>query len=102
MKEAIDLREVDLRDDNYRSADSDILAIANCVLSGEGPLPKSEDVKRLPYDYKNQFPATVHFAVAATLGSLRKRGIDDATVAVLTRSNDLVAEISDIPEARHS
>jgi len=60
-----------------------------------------EDVKRLPYGYKNQFPATVHFAVAVTLGTLRKRGIDDPTVAVLARSNDLVAEISDILEVPH-
>lgn len=32
LKDAIDLGEVDLRDDNYRSADSDILAVA-----GDGP-----------------------------------------------------------------
>jgi DNA helicase-2/ATP-dependent DNA helicase PcrA len=102
LKDAIDLREVDLCDDNYRSADSDVLAFADCVLSGKGPLPKSEDVKRLPYDYKNQCPATVHFAVAVTLHTLRKRGIDDPTVAVLARSNDLVAEISDILEVPHS
>ncbi len=101
LKSAIDLREVDLRDDNYRSADSNILAYADCLLSGKGPLPKSEDVKGLAYQYKNQFPATVHFAVAVTLGTLRKRGIDDPTVAVLARSNDLVAEISDILEAPH-
>jgi DNA helicase-2/ATP-dependent DNA helicase PcrA len=102
LKDAVDLLEVDLRDDNYRSADSDILSIANCVLSGKGPLPKSEDVKWLPYDYKSQFPATVHFAVAVTLGTLRKRGIADPTVAVLARSNDLVAEISDILEFPHT
>lgn len=102
LKDTIDLHEVDLGDDNYRSADSDILAYADCVLSGKGPLPKSEDVKRLPYDYHNQFPATVHFAVAVTLGTLRKRGIDDPTIAVLARSNDLVAEISDILEVPHS
>ena len=102
LKDAIELREVDLRDDNYRSADSDILAYADCVLSGKGPLPKSEDVKRLHYDYKSQFAATVHFAVAVTLGTLRKRGFDDPTVAVLARSNDLVAEISDILESPHS
>ncbi|MEL6596549.1 MAG: ATP-dependent helicase [Pseudomonadota bacterium] len=102
LKDAIDLCEVDLQDDNYRSGDSDILAYADCVLSGKGPLPKTEDVKRLPYDYKNQFPATVHFAVAVTLHTLRKRGIDDPTVAVLARSNDLVAEISDILEVPHS
>ncbi len=102
LKDAIELREVDLRDDNYRSADSDILAYADCVLGGKGPLPKSEDVKRLHYDYKSQFAATVHFAVAVTLGTLRKRGFDHPTVAVLARSNDLVAEISDILESPHS
>lgn len=102
LKNAIELREVDLRNDNYRSADSDILAVADRVLSGKGPLPNSEDVKRLPYDYKNQFAATVHFAVAVTLHTLRKRGIDDPTVAVLARSNDLVAEISDILEIQHT
>lgn len=102
LKDTINLREVDLRDDNYRSADSEILDVADCVLSGQGPLPKSEDVKRLPYDYKRQFAATVHFAVAGSLGTLRKRGIEDPTVAVLARSNDLVAEISDILEAPHT
>lgn len=102
LKSAIELREVDLRDDNYRSGDSDILAVADCVLSGKGPLPKSEDVKALRYEYRTQFAATVHFAVAMTLGTLRKRGIDDPTVAVLARSNDLVAEISDLLEVPHS
>jgi len=102
LKDAVTLREVDLRDDNYRSGDSDILAVADCVLSGKGPLPKSEDVKALRYEYRNQFAATVHFAVAVTLGTLRKRGIDDPTVAVLARSNDLVAEISDVLEVPHS
>jgi len=101
LKDSIELSEFDLRDDNYRSADSDILAYADCVLSGKGPLPKSEDVKRIPYDYKNQFAASVHFAVAVTLHTLRKRGIHDPTLAVLARSNDLVAEISDILEVPH-
>lgn len=102
LKSAILLREVDLRGDNYRSADSDILAFADCVLSGKGPFPNTKDVKQLPYDYRNQFPATVHFAVAVALHTLRERGIDDPTVAVLARSNDLVAEISDILEFQHS
>lgn len=101
LKGAIELREVDLRDDNYRSGDSDILAVADCVLRGKGPLPKSGDVRALRYEYRNQFASTVHFAVAVTLGTLRKRGIDDPTVAVLARSNDLVAEVSDILEVPH-
>ena len=102
LKSSLELREVDLRDDNYRSGDSDILAVADCVLSGKGPLPKSEDVKALRYEYRNQFASTVHFAVAVTLGTLRKRGLEDPTVAVLARSNDLVAEVSDILEVPHS
>ena len=102
LKDAIALLEVDLRDDNYRSADSNILAYADCVLSGKGPLPSTDDVKRLPYNYMNQFAATVHFAVGVSLWNLRKRGIDDPTVAVLARSNDLVAEVSDILEVPHA
>jgi len=102
LKDAIALREVDLCDDNHRSADSDILAYADSVLSGKGPLPKSHDVKQLEYDYMSQFAATVHFAVAVTLSTLRKRDIDDPTVAVLARSNDLVAEISDSLEVPHN
>ncbi|MEM8571790.1 MAG: ATP-dependent helicase [Pseudomonadota bacterium] len=102
LKTNIPLCEVDLAGDNYRSTDSDILAYADCVLSGTGPLPKSNDVKRLLYDYQSQFAASVHFAVVATLSTLRKRGVDDPTVAVLARSNDLVAEIADILEAEHS
>lgn len=101
LRGAISLREFDLCGDNFRSADSDILVYADCVLRGRGPLPKSEDVKWLPYNYMNQFAATVHFAVAATLGTLRKRGINDPTVAVLARSNDLVSEISDSLEVQH-
>ena len=102
LRDAIELREIDLRDDNYRSGDSDILAVADCVLSGRGPVPKTKDVKALRYQYRTQFAATVHFAVAVTLGTLRKRGVDNPSVAVLARSNDLVAEISDILEVPHS
>ena len=88
--------EFDLQGDNYRSADSDILAFADCVLTGKGPLPKSKDIKLLQYKYKDHFVSKVHFSVADIICKLRKRGIDDPTVAVLARSNDLVAEISDI------
>lgn len=102
LKKEIALLEVDLRNDNYRSADSDILEVANCVLTGQGPIPKSEDVKLIRYDYRNQFASTIHFGVAVALGTLRKRGITNPTVAVLARSNDLVAEISDILEVPHT
>jgi hypothetical protein len=40
-------RGFNLRDDYCRSADSNILASAFCVLSGKGPLAKSKDLKRL-------------------------------------------------------
>ncbi|MCO6187486.1 UvrD-helicase domain-containing protein [Rhizobium sp. L1K21] len=102
LKEEIALLEVDLRNDNYRSADSEILAYANCILSGNGPLPKTNDVHCIKYKYPNQFASSVHLAVAITLSELLKRGFMDPTVAVLTRSNDLVAEISDVLEATHT
>ncbi len=102
LKSTINLLEVDLRDDNYRSTDCGILAFANCVLSGNGSFAKSEDIHFLHYRYNAQLASTVHFAVAATLGELRKRGVADPSVAVLARSNDFVADISDILETPHT
>lgn len=103
LKAAVALNEVDLVDDNYRSGDSEILAFANTVHAGTGPLPKTNDVKRLEYAYAgNVFKSSVHFAVAATLGTLRKRGIENPTVAVLARGNELISEISDSLQVPHN
>ena len=103
LKSDVAIKEVDLIDDNYRSADSEILAYANAVLCGNGPLPKTSDVKRLLYSYAGEnFRSSVHFAVAATLGELRKRGKEQPTVAVLARGNELIAEISDSLQVSHN
>ena len=103
LKSNVAIKEVDLVDENYRSADSEILAYANAVLSGTGPLPKTSDVKRLLYSYAGEnFRSSVHFAVAATLGELRKRGKEQPTVAVLARGNELIAEISDALQVSHN
>ncbi|RCK18828.1 hypothetical protein TH8_21450 [Thalassospira profundimaris] len=102
LKNEIKVQEVDLQSDNYRSADSDILAIADCVLGGIGPIPKSRDVKFLFYNFKNQFASTVHFAVNLAYGTVLQRGVMDPTIAVLARSNDLVAEVSDILHDKHT
>ncbi|WP_417814423.1 UvrD-helicase domain-containing protein [Thalassospira alkalitolerans] len=102
LKNEIKVQEVDLQSDNYRSADSDILAIADCVLSGIGPIPKSNDVKILFYKFKNQFASTVHFAVTLAYWTLHQSGVTDPTIAVLARSNDLVAEVSDILHDKHT
>lgn len=103
LKAAIAIKEVDLVDENYRSGDSEILAYANTVLSGDGPLPKTSDVKRLLYAYAGEnFRSSVHFAIAATLGELRKRGKEQPTVAVLARGNELIAEISDTLQVSHN
>ncbi|KZB66533.1 UvrD-helicase domain-containing protein [Thalassospira sp. MCCC 1A02491] len=102
LKNEIKVQEVDLQSDNYRSADSDILAIADCVLGGIGPIPKSSDVKFLFYNFKNQFASTVHFAVSLAYSTLLQRGVMDPTIAVLARSNDLVAKVSDILHDKHT
>ena len=103
LKATISLKEIDLTNDNYRSADSEILAYANAVYSGVAPLPKTKDVKTLSYNsFNNIFKSSVHFAVAVTRAELRRRGIEKPKMAVLARSNDLVAEISDILQLQHS
>lgn len=90
----------DLAGDNHRSPNGGILAFADAILKNQ-PLPaKPQGVTMLSYAPKG-FPATVHFAVAAMFGQLRKDGITDPTVAVLCRGNVLVATISALLSEQH-
>jgi DNA helicase-2/ATP-dependent DNA helicase PcrA len=82
----------DLGGDNHRSPNAGILAFADAVLKN-GALPETPDVGRSSY-YPNNFGAAVHLDVVRMFGLLRKRGIEDPTVAVLCRSNPLVSQIS--------
>ena len=82
----------DLGGDNHRSPNAGILAYADAVLKNT-KLPDTHDVQRSSY-YPNNFGAAVHLEVVRMFGLLRKRGIEDPTVALLCRSNPLVSQIS--------
>jgi ATP-dependent DNA helicase UvrD/PcrA len=94
--------EADLEADNYRSGGSQIVAFANAVMRGEGPLPRANDVMLRHYTrYQNSFNSMVHFSVGNAFSALRQQGIADPTVAVLAPSNDLIADVSDILTHQH-
>ncbi len=94
--------EFDLEADNYRSGGSQIVAFANAVLRGEGPLPRINEVVLRHYArYPNSFNSMVHFCLGNALSTLRQQGFADPTIAVLAPSNDLIADVSDILTQTH-
>ena len=102
LREALAPYETDLEADNHRSTGSQIVAYANAVLRGQGPLPQTNDVITRSYQrFQNMFNSTVHFNIGNTLATLRQRGIADPTVAVLAPSNEMVADISDMLTETH-
>lgn len=92
--------EFDLGDANHRSPDASILSFADAVLRNR-PLPPSSDVTVIQY-WSRAFQASVHACVAWMYASLRKQGVFAPTVAVLCRSNPLVADVSGILNEPHS
>ena len=82
----------ELSGDNYRSPNGGILRFADAVLRNQ-PLPNVPEVRSTSYHPKN-FEAMVHLAVIHMLNKLSDDGIRHPTVAVLCRSNPLVATVS--------
>ena len=103
LRDALHPAETDLEADNHRSRGSHIVAFANAVLRGEGPLPRTNDVVVRSYArYQNSFNSTVHFSVGNAFSVLRQQhGIADPAVAVLAPSNELTADVSDILTQPH-
>lgn len=91
----------DLGGDNHRSPATDILKFADAVLYNRLPLPQTTDVKQMKYFGKN-FDQTVHASVAWIFGELRRRGCKHPTLAVLCRTNALVARVSDVLSQTHT
>ena len=91
-----DLRpaEFDLGGDNHRSPNSGILAYANAVLHNKAFPGRIGEIETITY-YPNSFDKSVHFAVVSTLSKLRKEGLERPSVAVLARTNAMVAKTSD-------
>lgn len=100
LREVLTPAEFDLAAENHRSPGSGILDFADAVLRN-APLPASKDVKQATYVGK-AFPNVVHMGVAWTFRQLRDRGISDPSVAVLCRTNKLVAVVSGVLNEEHS
>lgn len=92
LRTFLQLAEFDLADANHRSPDAGILSFADAVLKNRS-LPETGDVTVVQYRARS-FPATVHAGVVWVYSALRKQGIPSPTLAVLCRSNPLVAEVS--------
>ena len=90
----------DFGDTNHRSPDAVVLAFADAVLRNR-LAPETSDVKVIGY-FPRAFEATVHAAVVWTLSALRSGGIKRPSVAVLGRTNSLVAELSSVLDVEHS
>lgn len=92
--------EFDLGSQNHRSPNAGILHFADAVLRNTS-LPATADVKLAAY-WPNALASTVHAAVVFTLSALANKGITSPCVAVLTRSNAFVAELSAILTEEHT
>lgn len=93
LQEVVSPATFDLGSENHRSPNGKILAFADSVLKNKGPLPATEDVKYVNY-WPKAFAATVHAAVVWTFSRLRRQGNENPCIAVLARSNPLVAQLS--------
>jgi DNA helicase-2/ATP-dependent DNA helicase PcrA len=84
----------DFEGENHRSPNAGILPFANAVLNNTALPPRSNDVQHHAYWHK-AFESTVQAVTIWLFSELRAQGIEDPTVAVLCRSNALVARLSD-------
>ena len=94
FREEVNPQVFDLGGENYRSPRGGILSFADAVLNNV-TLPSVDDVKEIRC-WPNMFEAMVHAGVIWTFSLLRKKDIKDPCVAVLARSNPLVAKVSGI------
>lgn len=101
LREDIQVTEFDLGGENHRSPNAGILQFADAVLHNHSPLPTTPDIKQVSY-WQNTFAATVHAAVIWTFSALRKKEVEHPSVAVLSRSNSLIADLSVILSETHT
>ena len=84
--------EFDLGGDNHRSPDAGILQFADAVLHNRA-LPETKDVSQLD-GWANQLELLTHLACVWLYSELKERGIARPSLAVLARTNAMVAEVS--------
>lgn len=92
----------DLGTQNHRSPQAGILEFADAVLRNR-PLPKVDAVRTIQTPPSSEAWATiVHAAVIWLFGQLRGMGIDDPSIAVLARTNELISRISAVLREVHT
>lgn len=93
LREKIGPQVFDLGKENYRSPQRGIYRFAGAVLDNVAPLPEKDDVKVFSYR-PDVFNKAVHIAVIHTSNRLRASNINNPRIAVLARTNAVVADIS--------
>ncbi|MGJ4918953.1 ATP-dependent helicase [Bradyrhizobium sp. SZCCHNR3003] len=91
----------DLAGDNHRSPHGGILAFADAVMKNTTLPSPCAEVTQHGYPPRG-FEATVHAAVIWMFSQLAKAKIASPTIALLTRSNQLVSDISTILGQEHT
>jgi DNA helicase-2/ATP-dependent DNA helicase PcrA len=100
LREEVAPAEFDFTTENHRSPGSGVLAFADCVLKGRA-LPSTDDVKQVLYA-PGMLSAMAHAVVLWTFSQLTtKRGVKQPNVAVLCRTNGLVAQVSEALGEQH-
>lgn len=84
----------DLSEDNHRSPDGGLLEYANAVLRNTPMKPPSTVITRI-YTWPDTFEAMVHRVIIALQNHLQPQLGRPPTIAVLTPTNRLVAQISE-------
>lgn len=92
---------VDLAGDNHRSPNGGILAFADAVMKNTSLPSACKEVTQHSYPPRG-FEPTVHAAVIWMFSQLAKAKVERPTIAVLTRSNPLVSDISALLGREHT
>lgn len=100
LRELLQPAEFDLGGENHRSPQAGILSFADAVLHSR-PLPTTKDV-HLQAFYPNGFESMVHAGVVWSLSAIHNAGIKDPSVAVLTRANSFVSDLSVVLGREHT
>ncbi len=96
LRRELDPASFDLGAENHRSPRGDILRFANAVLH-KRPLPKSKSVRVIRVSPRGDgWAIGPHAAVRWLLGQLQKGGVEDPSIAVLSRTNKSVARLSEV------
>jgi len=92
----------DLGTQNHRSPQAGVLQFADAVLRNS-PLPRVEAVRTVEVPPSSEVWASmVHAGVIWLFSQLRQLGIEDPSVAVLARTNELISRISVVLREEHT